>query len=113
MVRGQACLGEGQGGIQILAAATMADVVVLRPLVSGSFLFGAGLPEEYVRRFSGRILLDSSYSSLLGLTVDTCYCYVVVSTVSENSAMLVLSGTCFASVYSISCFLREYVDYGS
>ena len=29
----------GQGGIQILAAATMADVAVLRSLVSGSHLF--------------------------------------------------------------------------
>ena len=93
----------------------MADVVVLRPLVSGSFLFGAGLPEEYVRRFSGRILPDSSYSC--ASRFDSGYMllpvYVVVSTVSVNSAMLVLSGTCYASVYSISCFLREYVDYGS
>ena len=30
------------------------------------------LPEEYLCRFSGRFLLDASYSALLGSTVDTC-----------------------------------------
>ena len=43
-------MAPGQGGIQILAAVMMADVVVLRPLVSGSHLFGAS-PEEYLCGF--------------------------------------------------------------
>ena len=42
--------------------------------------------------------------------------YVVVGTGSVYSAMLVLSGTCYASVYGaqeFQVFLREKVDYGS
>ena len=42
--------------------------------------------------------------------------YVVVGTVSVFSAMLVLSGTCCASVYGVQEFhvyLSEKVDYGS
>ena len=48
-------------------------VFFLRPLVSGSYWFGAGVPEEYSYAvYSGRRLPEMFlYSALLGLTVDT------------------------------------------
>ena len=45
-------------------------VFFLRPLVSGSYLFGAGLPEEYIYAvYSGKRLPEMPYSALLGSTV--------------------------------------------
>ena len=41
------------------------------------------LPEEYLCRFSGRFLPDTSYSALLGSTVDTCYCQFTVLLYSD------------------------------
>ena len=44
------------------------------PFVSGSYLFGAGLPEECIYAFfSVRFLPETSYSALSGSTVGT-YC---------------------------------------
>ena len=94
-----------QGGMQILGK----DEDLLRPLVPGSYLFGVGLPEEYLCGFlSGRRLLDLfPCSALLGPTMDTCFfqsyggfctrilrsILVLLSLLPYTAHCLVLSGT--------------------
>ena len=87
----------------------------LRPLVSDSHLFDAGLPEEHrYAVFSGSPLPDMPYSSLLGSTVDTCHSLRVLmvqtpqNTVEVRLRML---------PYSLHCLVRSgymyCVSYGS
>ena len=73
----------------------------LRPVVSGSHLFYLVFcMRSTVLRFYGRCSLDTSYSALLGSTVDTCYC--------QSTSSWVLHGVFLLIAMHCAVFLRGF-----